>query len=103
VDVNAHAERARRKIAVAPAPGATQRPFAQLAPGSALPVGLLLSSDGTSAYVAATMGDSVVQFDRRTLAVMRTIPVAGEPDGLGRTAIQPQAVCHGCTPLPGER
>lgn len=103
VDVAGRMERGRRKIAVAPAPGATQRLFAQLAPGSALPVGVLLSGDGTSAYVAATMGDSVVQFDRKTLAVVRTIPVAGEPDGLGRTAILPQAVCHGCESSPGER
>jgi len=101
VDVAGRAERARRNIEVPPAPGATLRPFAQLAPGSALPVGLLLSGDGGSAYVAATMGDSVIQFDRRTLASVRTIAVAGEPDGLARTDVQPRAVCHGCRPLPG--
>ena len=102
VDVAGRAERARRHVEVPPAPGAALRPFAQLAPGSALPVGLLLSGDGSSAYVAATMGDSVIQFDRRTLASVRTIDVAGEPDGLARTDVQPKAVCHGCKPLPGE-
>jgi len=54
-DVAARSERARRKVDVPLAPGAGQRPFAQLAPGSALPVGLLVSGDGRSAYVAATM------------------------------------------------
>jgi len=102
VDVAGRAERVRRNIKVPPAQDATLRPFAQLAPGSALPVGLLLSGDGSSAYVAATMGDSVIQFDRRTLAIVRVIAVAGEPDGLARTDVLPKAVCHGCRPLPGE-
>jgi hypothetical protein len=47
------------------------------------------------------MGDTVIQFDSRTLASVRTIAVAGEPDGLARTDVQPRAVCHGCRPLPG--
>ena len=73
--------------------------FARLAPGSVLPVGLLVSRDGRSAYVAATMGDRVVQFDTRTLEVLRSIDVGGEPDGLASTPVIPRAVCHGCTPL----
>jgi len=63
-----------------------------------LPVGLLVSRDGRSAYVAATMADRVVQFDTATLEILRSIDVGGEPDGLGSTAELPRAVCHGCMP-----
>jgi DNA-binding beta-propeller fold protein YncE len=95
-------ELGRRKIDVEPAPGAAQRPFAQLAPGSALPVGLLWSGDGRTAYVAATMGDRVLRVNGASLEILSTIEVGGEPDGLAFTDVQPKAPCHGCTPLPGE-
>jgi YVTN family beta-propeller protein len=98
-DAATRTERGRRKVDVPPAPGAAERPFARLAPGSALPVGLLLSSDGASVYVAATMGDRVLQFDTGGLEHRRTIEVEGEPDGLGVTNAQPRADCHGCMPL----
>jgi DNA-binding beta-propeller fold protein YncE len=97
-DVMTRTERARAKVAVPLAAGALERPFARLAPGSALPVGLLVSRDGHSAYVAATMGDRVVQFDATTLEILRSIDVGGEPDGLGSTPELPRAVCHGCVP-----
>jgi DNA-binding beta-propeller fold protein YncE len=92
----------RRKIDVVPAPGAGQRPFAQLAPGSALPVGLLWSRDGRTAYVAATMGDRVLRVNGTSLEVLGTIEIGGEPDGLALTEVLPEAPCHGCKPLPGE-
>jgi DNA-binding beta-propeller fold protein YncE len=98
-DVETRAERSRVKVNVPLAPGASVRTFARLAPGSALPVGLLVSRDGRSAYVAATMGDRVVQFDATTLEVLRDFDVGGEPDGLASTPAIPRAVCHGCTPL----
>jgi DNA-binding beta-propeller fold protein YncE len=97
-DVAARSERARRRVDVPLAPTAGQRPFAQLAPGSALPVGLLVSGDGRSAYVAATMGDAVVQYDTTTLGPLRTLEVGGEPDGLAATAVVPRAPCHACAP-----
>jgi YVTN family beta-propeller protein len=97
-DVANRSERGRRKVDVPLAPGADQRPFARLAPGSVLPVGLLVSRDGRSAYVAATMGDRIVQFDAGTLEPLRSIEVAGEPDGLAATMVQPRAQCHACTP-----
>jgi DNA-binding beta-propeller fold protein YncE len=74
-----------------------------MAPGSVLPVGLLVSRDGRSAYVAATMGDGVAQFDTGTLEILRTLDVGGEPDGLGSTPVIPRLVCHGCTPLKNSR
>jgi len=97
-DVPSRKERGRRKVDVPLAAGAEQRPFARLAPGSALPVGLLVARDGRSAYVAATMGDRIVQFEVATLEPLRDIAVAGEPDGLGATAALPRAPCHACAP-----
>jgi YVTN family beta-propeller protein len=56
--------------------------------------------DGRTVYVAATMGDVVLRLDATTLAVQQIIPVGGEPDGLGVTAVMPRAECHACTPAP---
>lgn len=86
----------RRKIDVPLASGAADRPAASLARGSPLPVGLLVAPDDRSVYVAATLADRVVQLDARTLEVVRTIDVTGEPDGLGITAVMPKAECHAC-------
>jgi|APFre7841882724_1041349.scaffolds.fasta_scaffold28999_2 DNA-binding beta-propeller fold protein YncE len=86
----------RRKVDVPLAPGAAARPFAGLAPGSVLPVGLLVAPDGRSAYVAATMGDRVARYDLPTLAALHSIDVGGEPDGLASTPVLPKAVCHAC-------
>jgi DNA-binding beta-propeller fold protein YncE len=95
-DVARRTERGRRRVDVPLAPGAGQRPFARLAPGSALPVGLLVSRDGRSAFVAATMADRVIQYDIATLAPLRSIEVGGEPDGLGSTTVLQSAPCHAC-------
>lgn len=92
--------RARRRIDVPLAPGAAERPFARIAVGSALPVGLLVSADERTVYVAATMGDAVLRLDGRNLASLGTLDVGGEPDGLGVTALLPNAECHACTPDP---
>lgn len=95
-DVATRAVRGRVKVDPPLAPGAGERPFARLAPGSALPVGLLVSRDGRSAYVAATMADRVVQYDVSTLAPLRSIEVGGEPDGLASTTVVQAAPCHAC-------
>jgi DNA-binding beta-propeller fold protein YncE len=95
-DVASRRETARRKVDVPLAHDAGQRPFAQLAAGSALPVGLLVARDGRSAFVAATMGDRIEQYEIASLALRNSIPVAGEPDGLASTQVLPRAPCHGC-------
>lgn len=97
-DVATRRERLRRRIEVPLAPDAARRPFANIAPGSSLPIGLAVSPGGRHVYVASTMGDRVVQLDARTLEVVRTIEVGGEPDGLALTTVMPQAQCHACTP-----
>ena len=98
-DVATRSVRGRVKVDPPLAPSADQRPFAKLAPGSALPVGLLVSRDGRSAYVAATMADRVVQYDVSTLAPLRSIEVGGEPDGLASTPVLQAAPCHACESL----
>ena len=96
-DVASRRETARRNVDVPLAPGAEQRPFARIASGSALPVGLLVSADGRTAYVAATMGDRVVRFDTATLDHLQVIEVGGEPDGLAATPVMPRKPCPACS------
>ncbi len=96
IDVASRLVRARTPVAVALAAGAAERTFARIAPGSVLPVGLLVAGDGRSVYVAATMGDAVVQYDLESLKAIRSIKVSGEPDGLGSAETLPRAHCHAC-------
>ena len=98
IDTATRRARARAKIDVPMATDAAQRPYARLSAGSVLPVGLLVSRDGRSVYVAATMGDAIAHFDAATVALQQTTPVGGEPDGLGLTPVLPRAECHACAP-----
>lgn len=95
-DVATRRELRRQRVDVPLAPGAEQRPFARLAPGSVLPVGLLVARDGRTAYVAATMGDRVARYEVATLAPLGVFDVGGEPDGLASTDVLPSAPCHAC-------
>ena len=97
-DVASRREIGRRKVDVPLAPGAGQRPFAGIARGSALPVGLRVSADGRSVHVAATMGDRVVRYDTATLEPLQVIEVGGEPDGLAVTPVMPRKPCLACAP-----
>lgn len=97
IDTATRRERARMKIDVPLAADAGRRPYARLAAGSVLPVGLRVSRDGRSVYVAATMGDAVVRLDAGSLALQQTIAIEGEPDGLGVTDVLPRAECHACS------
>jgi YVTN family beta-propeller protein len=95
-DVAARRERGRRKVDVPFAADAAARPLGRLAPGSVMPVGLYVALDGRSVFVAATMGDRVVQYDASTLQPVRVVEVGGEPDGLDSTTVMPRAKCHAC-------
>jgi YVTN family beta-propeller protein len=88
------------RVDVPLAAGAAQRPFARLAPGSALPVGLVASPASGTVYVASTMGDKVLALAPATLAPVHAVDIGGEPDGLAVTSILPKAPCHGCQPDP---
>jgi YVTN family beta-propeller protein len=82
LDVRQRKEIVRRKLGIEPAPVAARRGFARLSPGSPMPVGLLLSADGATAVVAATMADKLAVLDAQTLEVRRVLDAGGEPDGL---------------------
>jgi DNA-binding beta-propeller fold protein YncE len=97
-DVASRREIGRRKVDVPLAPGAGQRPFAGIARGSALPVGLRVAADGRSVHVAATMGDRVVRYDAATLEPLQSIEIGGEPDGLAVTPVMPRKPCLACAP-----
>ncbi len=99
-DVASRRETARRKVDVPRAPGAGERPFARMAEDGALPVGLLLSGDARSVYVAATMGDRVVRYNTASLEPLAAIEVGGEPDGLAATPVLPRKPCLACSPSP---
>ncbi len=99
-DTASHELTGRRRIELPQAPGADQRPFARLAPGSALPVGLALSADGRRVFAAATMADRIVELDTASLQIQRVIEVDGEPDGMATSRTMPVAPCHACTAMP---
>lgn len=98
IDVGTRAVVTQQRVAPPLAAGAAQRPFARLAPGSALPVGLASSPDGRAVYVAATMADRVLVLDPQQLTEVRGIDVGGEPDGLGVTPVLPGRECLACGP-----
>ena len=100
LDVESRRLRASTKLVAPLAPRAAQRQFAGLAPGSTLPVGIAVATGDRAWYVAASMADAVLAIDPATLKVIRTISVAGEPDGLGLSDAQPSAVCHACEAHP---
>lgn len=88
-DVPQRKELLRRRLNLEPTPAGSRRGFARLAPGSPMPVGLILSSDGNIAVVAATMADKLVVLDAHTLEIQRVLPAGGEPDGLALSPAQP--------------
>jgi len=96
IDTESQAVVARRRIELAVATAASARGAANLAQGGVLPVGLAITADGRSAYVAATMADAVVKLQIPGLEIAQTITVPGEPDGLGRTSLLPKFECHAC-------
>jgi YVTN family beta-propeller protein len=57
--------------------------------GSPVPVGLLVSRDGTRAWVANTNADIVTVLDLDKLEVAGRIKAGREPDGLGFTRVRP--------------
>ncbi len=95
-DVANARERGRAKVAVPLAAGAAARPFARLAPGSVLPVGLLVARDGRSAYVAATMARPCrpVRYPAPWRSCARSMSMANRTASAARR--DSARVCHGC-------
>jgi len=84
--------RSRRPIATVAIPYDSARAVttmlgAQFA-GSALPIGVLASPDGRSAYVAASAMGEVLEVDMRTWTVTRRFATGREPDGMGYSPLR---------------
>lgn len=81
-DVAARRELARKTLDLSTVPDAASRLFGDRFGDSPVPVGLVVSRDGATAWVAATQSDVVVVIDTRTLEVKNLIRAGHEPDGM---------------------
>lgn len=81
-DVGARRELVRSKLDLSTVPTAAERLFGDRFGDSPVPVGLVISSDGDSAWVAATQADVVVTVRTEDLAVIDLTRTGQEPDGM---------------------
>jgi DNA-binding beta-propeller fold protein YncE len=103
IDTQALAIVARRRLEPQSAAGvaaANAGDAAIPAPRDTVPIGLAVSADGRSVYVAATAANAVLRLELPGLAVAQTIAVPGEPDGLGSSPLLPKYECHACEKPP---
>lgn len=82
IDTDSRAELARAKLDLSALPESTTRLFGDQFGESPVPVGLVISPDGRTAWVAATQADAVVAIDPATLAVKGLLKAGREPDGM---------------------
>lgn len=85
-DAGARKEVRRRKLDLQNAPDAVKRLFGDQFGESPVPVGLVVSRDGRTAWVAATQSDVVVEIDTATLEPRRPLEAGREPDGMALVA-----------------
>ncbi len=81
-DVAERRELTRAKLDLSTVPTAAERLFGDRFGESPVPVGLVVSSDGASAWIAATQADVVVTVRTADLAVTGLIRTGQEPDGM---------------------
>ncbi len=81
-DVPARKEIRRGKLDFATVADAAQRLFGDRFGASPVPVGLVVSPDGATAWVAATQADVVAAIDVATLEVRALLQAGREPDGM---------------------
>ncbi len=79
-------ELVRRKLDLSTVPDAATRLFGDRFGESPVPVGLVISPDDTTAWVAATQSDVVVVVEVATLEVIDLIRTGKEPDGMAYTS-----------------
>ena len=89
IDVAGRNIQRTHRVALPLAPGAPNRQFAHLGPGSPLPIGLAVSPHSGIIFLAATMSDRVQMLDPVSLDVVRSVDVGGEPDGIAVSAVRP--------------
>jgi YVTN family beta-propeller protein len=87
-DVRARKELARSKLDLSTVPDAATRLFGDRFGDSPVPVGIVISADGGTAWVAATQADVVVVLDTATLQVKDLIEAGEEPDGMALTPVR---------------
>ncbi len=83
-------ELVRRKLDLSTVPTAAERLFGDRFGDSPVPVGLVVSADGATAWVAATQADVVVTVRTEDLTVVDLIRTGEEPDGM---ALVPKSRC----------
>lgn len=86
IDAAARKELKRAALDLKTAPDAAKRLFGDQFGASPVPVGLLVTPDGKTAFVAATQADAVVAIDPATLAVKDVLRAGREPDGMAWSA-----------------
>jgi YVTN family beta-propeller protein len=75
---------------------AGSRLFGDAFAGSATPIGVLITADGSRAFVAAANADVVTLLDLETMVVLGGYATGNEPDGLGWTPLgQPDPASDG--------
>jgi YVTN family beta-propeller protein len=75
-------ELVRKKLDLSTVEGFEKRLFGDRFGDSPVPVGLVVSPDGETAWVAATQADAVVVIDTRDLVVKGLLQTGREPDGM---------------------
>ena len=96
-DARQRQELKRTQLDLSNAPDASKRLFGDRFGESPVPVGLVISPDGETAWVAATQADAVVVVDPRHLVVRDLLQAGHEPDGM---AFSPIAAALGKTDPP---
>lgn len=81
-DVAERRELVRRKLDLSTVPTAAERLFGDRFGDSPVPVGLVVSADGATAWIAATQADMVVTVRTDDLTVLDLIRTGEEPDGM---------------------
>ena len=72
----------RKKLDLSTVEGYEERLFGDRFGDSPVPVGLVVSPDGATAWIAATQADAVVVVDTRDLVVKELLTAGREPDGM---------------------
>jgi DNA-binding beta-propeller fold protein YncE len=81
-DVKARKEFRRSSLDLAAMPDAATRLFGDRFGDSPVPVGIVISPDGSRAWVAATQADVVVEIEVETLKIVNLLKAGREPDGM---------------------
>ena len=78
----------RRRLQFDIPPDRTRRTlFGDMLPDSSIPIGVLLSGDGETLFIAHSNAHVITVYDAQTLERRATIPTGLEPDGMGWSAL----------------